>query len=588
MGWILRVVAFLLLLPGVALAQTWCAKPAGIMVRDAMFESTNSVSQLLKSFVGELPGPLLLMKRVSPEEAIDIKVAKLVRDFDTDEGYGRYAKQFRRSVSRSEFRDALAREIRKELFPKNDSSNGYWYVYGTADNFVSEINRAFDGGANLDPQRGHVIEVGPGEETTLFDPKYMKSGEHPLQVLAKRTRSQLLVLDEPLGIAKNFPKDARADVRAVLHLDSSTADIQRVKEHYRALLNLRSTKLSEMTVINLFPSKLEDALPWGFEPELAKRYADNGTRFEKLLKELKVSGPEKAWTVDSVVDEINAATAAGKRILLIGEAGKDGNVVRIPNQAAGLTAKDIARISPDASFVGLFCSSEALLSQFNALTFRGSIYTDDASRFLEFVFDRSAEASFQAFLESGKGIFDSVLGAAERLSSGFGKKERPMGVQLYEFSGRNLTTAFRVEAATSSAAQTATQTPSPAQEENRSPLMWFAGGVVGASAREILRWRALMARANWRRYKHPRFWGLSLAMILIAGALMIFLAPVLPVLQPYAAAAGAVGGIAFEYIVVMLSRLRNPSPVAMGGGGSPADEVQDSGRPASAAQFFRT
>lgn len=427
--------------PGPAAAQRWAANPTAIAVRDATFEQTRAATHLFRSLDGSRS--LLLLKRISVEDALDIAVDRGVKDLGTSSVP---------PASLDATRAALARHFAEQF--RSENTAAYWYVYGTGATFAEALSAVFPDGASSGPDKGHVIRATADEERILFGATALRWSGHPLRVLAERTRADLVIVDDPTGLARHLSRIGRPSVKAILHVDVAGRDLLAVREQCRALLALRGLGLADVSVVDLLPSSTEDAKPWAYGTEVAAGHAQRAKRLESLLERVGLkANVTRPRTADAVVEAVNAAAAARRRVLLVAVAADGGATLRIPAQATGLTEKDVRRMAPSVSFVSVLLDAGEPLHHLDSLAFLGAVRADEpsSSPLLRTSLDRNPSARPGRLAETDVTNPSSVLLAIREATSSVAPRgtARPgprTVARIYEFDAGALADAMHPRA----------------------------------------------------------------------------------------------------------------------------------------------
>ena len=397
-----------------------------LAVRDAMFEATNPAMSLLAGPEEGRPRSVLLAKRIPAPAAVEMSVERSLRELEASAKDPKFAE-----ASRKALRKHFAEQVEAE------GTAAYWYLRGTAATFPEVLDVVFPAGAALNPARGHVIRASAEEERAMFSAPALQWSGHPLRVLAEGTGADLLVLDDPTGAAARLNRVDKPFVRSVLLVDATSKELAATRDQYRALLRLRSLRLGEVDVLDLLPESPEEAKALGYGPDAAAEQLQRARRLRTLLSR---SGRRQALprgsSPEAAVELVNAAVAKRRRIFLVADAPAEVPSLRLPGQGV-LTEREVRRMDPGASFVGLFFGSGAAWRRLDSLTLLGTVRPEPGSSLLSVSLDRGGLSTRRGLAEIDVGG-NTVLRAIREASA-----HGSLTARVYAFDARSLAQALQ-------------------------------------------------------------------------------------------------------------------------------------------------
>lgn len=495
-----------------------------------------------------------------------------------------------------EVREALLR-----LLPRETAEDRIGLIFLYSKN--PEVLRF--GGKNFATEKGVVLE-GEMKDVDAF---LTMGGEQERawwkDTLSKASALNAIGFDPPPEIRQVFGKKP---ILKIGTWEQATTKLSTIRE-------LVDVSPSSGFVINLFPRTPEQSAPWGFASDKAILYAENGKMLSQEAGKLgyNVLEGDSFRTKEDLLAKIQDFANAGKKVLIYAESAVvDGNVItRIPGLEDTIKQSDFSRFGENVtnSILLVSCNSNRISPNL-ALTHVGTIHTDEALAFARLTFAGGERDSMASYFEAGKGMAGSWIEATVSALDGVASFLRVTGKDAASTAGkmsREIAQVYKVKfdpttvpAAPSASAPSAGDaadsqqvSPPPDGLPKRpfSTLAIFLIGLLGASSRELFRWKRLFAQGKQSRYLRPPYIVISLLLGVAAALAALVFASLAPSSALQGAAAFVVGA-GFEKIVQLAAKLKIWIPsVPMGGTTreSPAgnDDEQQSASQISIINYLR-
>lgn len=381
---LIHFLIFLLYFNSHSSAQIFCPLPRSLHSRDIIYDK-KITQQLVNLFKADKDKTLLIYKPTNTEKK------EIMRS---------YAKQLTAEflqVNRDFQEGYVFSKFYKQL---EDANLGQDYFY--LDTPGGQLNRALtaDVGKEFGEQgleklkefrteRGGVF-IGKDNEIKELLTKESSSPDSIIPLAEDKSLDNIFIIG--LDIPQNMDTNNNI-VKLVAANNLSNAE--KILPTSRNLDSFLKKKTQDYVVINMFPTRDEDCISWNFTPLNARNYAANGRRLAKKLQSLNFTIQQKTPnTPTEFIEYIQQAQRDKKTIMIIGESSDGGNSLRIPGSSEAITKAHFEQLDKDTNIVGLFCSSENLLSEFPGLSFHSAIYTNDAVNSLNFFFWSERESLF--------------------------------------------------------------------------------------------------------------------------------------------------------------------------------------------------
>jgi hypothetical protein len=507
---------------------SWCPLPSAVEMRDATYEQSEGVRGFAEQLVG--PGDnYVFIRRVDAPTQLAISN----RELSIAVGEKPPTIEEARAMVREDPNIALL------------ANEPIWYAYSSSTDFKNRVEQE---GINF--ARGSVLEMTKPLEEGLLGGSADRRAAEEIESVIRNSDPRLIILEGDRVPELNIETSKRTMILKV----SSGGSLEALKSRVNLLRGMNEASNEDVAILNLMPTRAEEATVWGFDRDLAEAYATNGARVASDLERYGFAG-DGTTSREKALATI-AQAAQGKRYLvLVGESSNDGASVRIPGTNEVLTSKDFENLPEHVTVLGMVCGSANTLAKINALSVVGTIFTNDIRRILRVGLDHRPHATVAEYLDIPVGEHP-VVAATARVATRYGAKEvepagsRPEGVRMVLYKG----TVIGMQAV-----------PAPSSPPPPPPspvIVWwklFLAGVVGGSSREVMRWKRLAERKRADKYREPIFIIVSIVELVLGGIVAVFVGRTITS-ERFMYLVAFVAGAGFEQIVRLGAKLQIWTP----------------------------
>ena len=558
----------------VAFAIAYCPKPNGIATRDYAFNK-------LQELRGDLAARFGSSKRYLIVASIPDSVQKTTEFKSIEERESvlqlselpafraaavEWAKENGLQVSPADAVREFATTVYQQKSTKPDESIGLIYLFS---NHLELLRRM---SPTIAHSKGLVVEGEPVDITTLLTAGKGNTKMHGWW-------SNILSKDVDLVVFAGFSPSA--DVRELVRREAQVLRVSTWEtatetglRQYRALMDVSPRDAS---VLNLLPLSMGETNGWGMTDTVAAAYVANGRKLQAEIQKLGyvAQRPADLSSAEAVVKHLQEASKAGKKVLVYAETTHSADsqqIVRLPGQAVGLTAKDLLSLDDSvlANIMFVSCNSQALSPKL-PLSVVGTIYTDAANNLVRQTFAAPQADSMGDYLQASTVRTTSWLEPIARVAASLDRTgsvaERAKAVQDGSLTFRPVAFVTQVvrppapvvagtPSGSGPAQSPATSSPSPITPLN---LTLFLTGVFGALCREGIRWKRLVEQKRARAFVRAPYLLLSAALMIAAGGVGYLFAQQFSSV-PFSLIVAFVAGVGFEKIVKMAAELKIWTP----------------------------
>jgi hypothetical protein len=526
------VLLFVFATSGWALEAVWCAKPGGLLERNATYRSSANARALTADLADGRE--YLYLTRTPPEAQARALAGGVLIALTRQDSKG--AKELTPDEAEQLMNSPEARGTIRQFIDasKVRAAEPNWYFYSNSPSFSAYFKTM---GLTIDASTGALL---------LFDAEgERKVLPRTIQELVENIHPHLVVIDGPTPFDELELGSAEKRGPLMLKLNAGqSGEHEPLKSAVTIASQLKDASSADTAVVFLMPEIASQATAWGFDEESATQYATNGRR---ILKDLDRYGlghaVAKTTTLAAATEAIRSAAAAGKKLIMIVGESSDGESVRIPGSSEVMRTSDITGIG-NASLIGLVCNSQNLLGDKGGIGVIGTIYTDELRSMARVLFDKRAAASVAEYLDipytktatkDTAKASDIAAAAASNMTVATPAGDRhavlvklvpPPPPPASGTVGGSGTQSGSVTGSSSTAngGQLAPTSDSGEESSKDYPRGWlFASGILGAVTREFFRWRRLSKRRRADLFRKPQYLVISAVQVVLGGfAAMIF------------------------------------------------------------------
>jgi hypothetical protein len=579
---VITLVLLVISTPLWALDAVWCAKPGGLLERNATYRSSANARALTASLADG--HEYLYVTRTSSEAQARAAAGGLLIGLTRLDSKG--AKELTPDEAEQLMNSPEARDTVRQIVDasKTAKTEPNWYFYSNSPSFGEYFKTM---GLEIDASTGALLLMDADGERKLL-PSVM-------QRLVKGIRPHVVVIDGPAPFQEVEFDAVGSRAPLVLKLNAAAGGERKpVQSAMTVASRLRNASSADTAVIFLMPETAKQATAWGFDEELATQYATNGRRILKDVDRYGLaSAVAKTPTLAAATEAIRGAAAAGKKLIMIIGESSDGESVRIPGSSDVMRTSDITDVG-NASLIGLVCNSQNLLGDKGGIGVIGTIYTDQLRSMARVLFDKRPAASVAEYLDipySKTATKDAVkasdvaaVAASNMTVPTSAGPRRAVLVTLTpppppppppSGTGSNLGTQGGSVADSSSGANVS-KSPSGSgaakQSSKDHSLGWlFAAGVLGAATREFFRWRRLSKRRRADLFRKPQYFLISMVQMILGGLAAMIFGPVVPF--TWQLPVSFVCGAGLEELIRRATMLQVWTPVVPHGKRQPAKDT---------------
>lgn len=392
--------ALILIVAGVAHAQSWCPKPTGVLTTEYGYDVTAGLRTLAQRIAGERPYLIISRIEVAKGQVPAATLKRARQAFQNSEAMQEEGVQTLITGIANKFlpgpaipggdraiKSAAEEMALDDLFDPNfetGTDTHYHYV------FLSDTNLLKTSIGFESTEHGATIEGKPSSTPKLFDAE--NSPRHPIRAIIEDGNVGAVVFDgvpdtgdvsslvpDHVPILRISHRDVFPEARDAKHLARTAVTAMQ-----------QSTPESNISIVNIFPTSRGEAVAWGFDTIKADAYASAGRHFSSQVEAKGFAA--NTFTPRSKQDflkSIEEARQGREAVFVIAEATAEGSI-RIPGSADVITKDDFGTM-PLGNVYFISCNSANLVPASAGLAFVGRVYTDSAKRLLDVLLPESTD-----------------------------------------------------------------------------------------------------------------------------------------------------------------------------------------------------
>lgn len=516
----------------------WCSLPRGIAIQKHQFQNLEALRQFSERVTDQSRStkPYLLIARV--------EAAAQLSAFSQETG-----------AKTSNFRP----------------SHPYWYFYSNAPGFAThpEIRDL-----KWDAKKGAVLQLDAKGEDVLISGG-VSTERNPIEYFVDDLNIGLIVTKGSIDLAQAKLFDNTTKPPLIINVEGRDISYPlRNQSVFDFGSSLTSGEVDQIALLNLMPTTPEEAIPWGFEPYKARRYAANGS---KIARDLDRYGYDIFPTAgrERLIETVREARETGKTLILVGEAGPNGEGVRIPGSTEVLEGRDFSGLSAGGDIIALVCESRSIMSNSTGLSVTGVLMSNESQDILRVLLDHRVGPSLVEYLDIPT-TKRTVTGTLIELVKALRDADQVPALTTLTVSARTpeslpsdtLNTPALVDPSNASTPSSVSSNTDDREESMSDPapsdnLPWVgwiaAAGVVGGLAREVIRWRRLIEDKRADLYMRPKYLILSIVILGVSGCVAIIFVQLVPT-GPFVYPVAFVCGAGVEEIVRQAAKLEVWTP----------------------------